>query len=148
MSKANTDERSKSSIPNVRRAETRDATEKNLFCPASKFGTAQTSTWLIGSTKTAPGKPFLRNRGSSVSAGWRARQPGTVEGGIREVIGRTLRALAVPPVLTKVDVPARTTYCHAFGQWSATERRDVALRCILVARFGLQGLDCLPHRLR
>ena len=31
---------------------------------------------------------------------------------------------------------------------SGAEGRDVALRCILVARFGLQGFDCLAHRLR
>jgi hypothetical protein len=34
------------------------------------------------------------------------------------------------------------------GDVSAAKWRDVTLRCILVARFGLQCLDCLAHRLR
>jgi hypothetical protein len=49
---------------------------------------------------------------------------------------------ARPCVYARARPPARSVNAPA-AEW-----RDVALRCILVARFGLQGFDCLAHRLR
>jgi hypothetical protein len=55
------------------------------------------------------------------------------------------RGLRCLPVRSFDVGPVRHRAAH---QRIRAKWRDVPLRCILVARFGLQDCDCLAHRLR